>query len=158
MLGLGAEQLGDVPRVDLVGLGGQQIGLLGRRVRGVPAPFADLVVGAQHPVHRGHRSQVDAVTEELGVDGDRRLVMWSSLLSTARRSLRSTSLSARGCGVGIRSGFSGRGLRRCRRYQRGLGLTRRRTRRSRPDHMLELGPLTTSERYERGHTPAPIAA
>ena len=42
----------------------------------------------------------------------------SSLLSTRRSSLRSTSDSARGWGAGTRSGFGGGGLWRCRRYQR----------------------------------------
>jgi hypothetical protein len=38
------------------------------------APLADLVVLTQHPVHGGHRPQVHALVQELGVDRGRRLV------------------------------------------------------------------------------------
>ncbi len=38
------------------------------------SPVTHLVVLAQHPVHGGDRSEVDALVEELGVDGGRSLV------------------------------------------------------------------------------------
>ena len=56
------------------GLRGQQLGLLRRRVGGLAATLVDLVVVAQHPVHGRHRRQVDALVEQLGVDGGRCLV------------------------------------------------------------------------------------
>ena len=74
-----AEQLGDVPGVDLVGLGGQQLGLGGRRVGRLSAALVDLVVVAQHPVHRRHRRQVDTLVQQLGIHRRRCLVdvLWS---------------------------------------------------------------------------------
>ena len=37
-----------------------------------PAAFGDQRVLGQHPVHRGHRTQVDALVEQLGIDLQRR--------------------------------------------------------------------------------------
>lgn len=59
-----ASELGDVPRPELVGPGGQQLGFL---VLGVPqliAALAYLVVFGQDPVHGQHRAEEHAFVEQ----------------------------------------------------------------------------------------------
>lgn len=68
----GPLQLRDVPRPHPVGCGGDQLGLLARRMRGLPAPFADLTVFAQDPVHRHLGAQVDAAVQQHRTDPGRR--------------------------------------------------------------------------------------
>ena len=70
---LGAVQLGDVPH-HTVRRGGDELGLLVRGVGGLAAAFTHLVVLVEDPVHGGDRAQVDALVEQLGVDGGRGLV------------------------------------------------------------------------------------
>lgn len=54
--------------------GGDQLraGLL--QVLGKPAAFADLRVVTQYPVHRGHRTQIDALVEQLHIHLERSLI------------------------------------------------------------------------------------
>ena len=65
-------ELGDVPRVHLPRRGRDQLRAHLAGVPRQPAAFGDQRVLCQHPVHRGHRTQVDALVEQLGVDLQRR--------------------------------------------------------------------------------------
>src|SRR5512133_838077 len=69
-----AAQLSDVPGPHGVGPGGQQLWLDRRRVAGLAAPLGHLTLAAQDAVHGGGRRQVDALVEQLGIDGGGRLV------------------------------------------------------------------------------------
>ena len=59
-----AVQLGDVPGVDLVRPGGDQLGLDGGGVGGLRAPLAAFAGLAQHPVVGGHRAEVGALVQQ----------------------------------------------------------------------------------------------
>ena len=59
-----AVQLGDVARINLVGPAGDQFGFDRRRVSGPPATFTGPATGAQQPVARGLRAQVDALVQQ----------------------------------------------------------------------------------------------
>ncbi len=63
---LGTLQLGYVPRPDLVGSPGDQLGLLLGRVGALAASLTVLPYGCQQPVHGAYRTQVDAVVEKPG--------------------------------------------------------------------------------------------
>jgi hypothetical protein len=60
----GSFQFGDIPCPHLVRPVSDQLGADPRRVRGLGAALTDLVRGAQHPVHAGHRRQVDALIQQ----------------------------------------------------------------------------------------------
>ena len=62
------EQFGDVPRPDLVGAGGQELGFRVTGMAQLVAPLAHLAVGFEDAVHGAHRAEVDALVEERGVD------------------------------------------------------------------------------------------
>jgi hypothetical protein len=51
-----------------------ELGLFVGGVGGLTAAFTDLVVCAEYPVHGRDRSEVGPLIEQLGVDGDGRLV------------------------------------------------------------------------------------
>ena len=63
-----ARELGDVPAVHLLRRGRDQLRAHLGRVPRQPAAFGDQGVLSQHPVHRGHRTQVHALVEQLSVD------------------------------------------------------------------------------------------
>ena len=63
---VGALQLGDIPRPNLVRSAGDQLGLLARRMGALAAPFPVLPGDSEQPIHRGDRAQVDAVIEQPG--------------------------------------------------------------------------------------------
>ena len=65
---------------------------LGRMPR-QPAPLLDLLVLPQHPIHRGHRTQVGALVEQLGIDLQRRQINEPGLFSTSKIWRRSNSVS-----------------------------------------------------------------
>lgn len=63
-------ELGDVPGPDLVGCGGEQLGLGVGRVGELVAPLAAapcVCIGRQQSVHGSHRAEVGALVEQRGV-------------------------------------------------------------------------------------------
>ncbi len=69
-----AGELGDVPRIHLPRCGRDQLRARFGRMPRQPTTLLDLLVLVQHPVHRGHRTQVDALVEQLGIDLQRRQI------------------------------------------------------------------------------------
>ena len=61
---VGAGEFGDVPGPHLVRCGGDEFGFDVGGSAGLAASFADLVLGAQDPVHGRHRGQVAAFVEQ----------------------------------------------------------------------------------------------
>src|SRR5437867_10344753 len=68
------EQLADVPRPDLVGGRGQQLGLPVVGVTELIAPLADLLVLGEDAVHRALRAEVVPLVEKRGIDLGRRAI------------------------------------------------------------------------------------
>src|SRR5213594_4227036 len=68
------EQLGDVPRPDLVGGRGQQLGLPVVGVTELIAPLANLLVLGKDAVHRALRAEVVPLVEKRGIDLSRRAI------------------------------------------------------------------------------------
>ena len=78
-------KFGDVPAVHLLRCGRDQLRAHLAGVPRQPAAFGDHRVLSQHPVHRGHRTQIDALVEPLSVDLQRREIdELRSLVSTSR--------------------------------------------------------------------------
>src|SRR6201994_4924819 len=62
-----SHQLGDIPRPDLVGGFGQQLGLLVERMAALVAPFADLALFGQDAIQGADRAQIDAFVQQGGI-------------------------------------------------------------------------------------------
>jgi len=73
-------QLGDVPRPQLVGSGGQQFWLGVDRVPQWVAPFPDLVLDGQHPIHRPQSTQLASLIQQLHPD-----LAWRPVLEAGRK-------------------------------------------------------------------------
>ncbi len=129
-----AVELGDVPAVDLVGSRGHQLGFHLGRVGGMASAVTHLVVLAEDPVHGGDRTQVDALVEELGVDGGRRLVCVLGAVEDAADLLPLDLAEGPGLGGGHPLGLGwGRGLA-VPAVVTGPALTERRAGGPHPDH------------------------
>src|ERR1700728_22604 len=64
----GTHQFGDVPRPDLVGTGGEQLGLDIDGMAHLATAFANLVVFGQDPIQGADRADIAALVEQAGVD------------------------------------------------------------------------------------------
>ena len=69
------QQFGDIPSPELVGTGGQQLGLLVGRMGESVAAFARLALLFQDAVQGAARSAVDAFVEKCAIDLSRRAVL-----------------------------------------------------------------------------------
>ena len=63
-----SHQLGDIPRPDLVGGFGQQLGLLVEGMAELVAPFTDLTVFGQDAIQGADRAKIDALVQQGGID------------------------------------------------------------------------------------------
>jgi hypothetical protein len=68
------QQLGDVPRPDLIGTGGQQLWLLVSRVTELVTPFSDLIVLVEDAIHGPDRAKILAFIEQGGIHLSWRLI------------------------------------------------------------------------------------
>jgi len=92
----GAVQLRDVPRRHLIRCRRDRPGLHCRRVSRLPAPFPGLSSGAEQPIERGLRPQVDALVEQDRPPPGRARSADRFDCNTSRTLRRSASVSARG--------------------------------------------------------------
>ncbi len=90
------EQLGDVPAPQLVRRGGQQLGLLVRRMDQLIAPLARFPRLGEHPVHRPGGAQVGALVQQRGLHRGRGAV--AKALRVQDRQDRRTLVGVRGRG------------------------------------------------------------
>ena len=67
-------QLGDVPAPNLVWVGGQQFGFGIGRMQALGASFDSLTGIGEQAIHGAHRTEVDALIEQCGINGGRRAV------------------------------------------------------------------------------------
>jgi len=70
-----AEQFRDVPAPELVGTGGQQLGLRVSRMDQLVAALTDLALAPENPVHGANEAMIPALIEKCGVNRGRRAVL-----------------------------------------------------------------------------------
>jgi len=90
---LRSADLGDVPSEDLARRRREQFRLAVFGMSGETSPVADLATGAQNPVHRADRAQVDAFVESWTATCAGARSTNRSLSSTSSTALRSSSLT-----------------------------------------------------------------